>query len=185
MNATVTIAATTGNDANARLPGVETPVIYGPIHPIFITSTTCLFAYQRQNSSLETLLESYWFSSGWTFQELFLSQRLLCLTKHDLVLLCPESTFCRDYLTGMTSKEESDPWYEGYIVFKLLLSTSSGGLQSPELLYDQILSLYVARSLTYGTDVLNAFSGILARFEPYLGEHWQGLHRCGFNIWLT
>ncbi|KAJ5834324.1 HET-domain-containing protein [Penicillium robsamsonii] len=185
MNATFTIAAATGNDANARLPGVEIPVKYGPIHPICATSSNSLFAYQRHKSCLETLLQSYWFSRGWTFQEHFLSQRLLCFTKHDLIFLCPESTFCQDYLTGRILKEESDPWQDGEPVYELLLSASSGGLHSPEALYDHILPCYIARSLTYDTDALSAFSGTLARFEPYLGEHWNGLHRCGFTLWLT
>lgn len=185
MNAAFTIAAATGNDANARLPGVDMPVKYGPIHPICATSSNSLFAYERHKSCLDTLLQSYWFSRGWTFQEQFLSPRLLCFTKHDLVFICPEGTSYQDYLTGRILKEESEPFLDGEPVYDLLFSASSGGSQDPEVLYEHILPCYIARSLTYDTDALNAFTGTLARFEPYLGEHWQGLHQCGFALWLT
>jgi hypothetical protein len=86
-NAVITIVAASGNDAEAGLCRAprKTVQIKEEINGRTLLITQRLLKVQ--------LLESKWFSRGWTYQEGFLSARYLIFTDQDCSFVCRQSQF--------------------------------------------------------------------------------------------
>ncbi|GKZ29614.1 hypothetical protein AbraIFM66950_005768 [Aspergillus brasiliensis] len=122
------------------------------------------------------LATSPWISRGWTFQEVILSRRCLFFTDFQVYFMCGEATHCEStvlstaHLSSMataptaakpnsndvldsarfTHQKSQDPSY---------YSTTP----SRQWAFRTHLSHYSSRNLSYNTDAINAFRGILAR----------------------
>ncbi|KAH8818343.1 hypothetical protein F5882DRAFT_343723 [Hyaloscypha sp. PMI_1271] len=125
---------------------------------------------------------SIWNQRAWTFQEAFLSKRKLFFTAELVVYECTthhrsealendkqEGNLSMEdwpltFLPGMESQTQRQPSFNLKPQFKI-----------EDLRY--CLELYQLRSLTYESDALNGFLGILSKYEkgPHSIQHYWGL----------
>jgi hypothetical protein len=124
-------------------------------------STTSPWFLDAQNSWL-------WNRRGWTFQEKMLSKRLLIFSMDQCFFHCE---------CGLQLYEDSYSEHDSTITLsrsELSNSQNSGvkGVQTPRygepeafVKYEQAVSLFVGRQLTYRNDSLNAFRGLLNSLE--------------------
>jgi hypothetical protein len=101
-----------------------------------------------------------WNTRGWTFQEGFFSQRRLVFTDEQVLFDCNEGVISEDlqhsqiqYVCSL-EKWQLDAWKNS--VYELITS-------------------YTQRNLTYDSDILNAFDGVLEEFghqNPPIRSHW-------------
>jgi hypothetical protein len=89
-NAVITIVAASGNDAEAGLAGLCTAPRKMVQIKEEINGRTLLITQRLLKGQL---LESKWFSRGWTYQEGFLSARCLIFTDQDCSFVCWQSQF--------------------------------------------------------------------------------------------
>ncbi|KAF2728280.1 hypothetical protein EJ04DRAFT_395284, partial [Polyplosphaeria fusca] len=76
----LTIVAAFGDSANAGLPGISIPR-RDQHTPITINGVS-------MNAAVNCLLDSQWYTRGWTFQELVLSKRILAFTQEQMLFFC-------------------------------------------------------------------------------------------------
>lgn len=102
---------------------------------------------------------SKWRSRGWTYQESVLSRRCLFFTKHFVALACDSTTsnenISFDYFYTWSFNKESE----------LYGDVNSGRTLYPAQEFDKHLQEFQRRQLTYVTDTLNAFKGILSQLS--------------------
>jgi heterokaryon incompatibility protein (HET) len=88
--AQLTVVAGYGNDADAGLPGVSN------IHRKRQQHSTQIGNFKLSTmprNAFQALLDSSWYSRGWTFQELLFSKRILAFTEEQILFLCIKSSF--------------------------------------------------------------------------------------------
>lgn len=158
----VTFIAATGKDSNAGLApyrGRNSVIQYllrTITHGTFVASLSPEIAAQE-------IATSTWASRGWTLQEYALARRVLFFTGSYAFLRCKEALRCEDFGLGFSNCYESDrkwdlplpPFYRRKAAF---------GRHYPST-FSQMLAQYVRRTLTFPEDILDAFTGILARME--------------------
>lgn len=150
LNAELTIVAASGNSADAGLPGVSsvprTPQPYAKIGNHVLVSL-------KGNPKVK-MLASTWSSRSWTFQEAVLSRRLLIFTEEQVYFECRAANFCEtvDLLRD----------WDGWNIF--MPSREQRGF--PWLILARIAE-YSKRQVTYQSDTLKAFLGILASYQKH------------------
>ncbi|KAK2757157.1 tol protein [Colletotrichum kahawae] len=117
---------------------------------------------------------SAWYTRGWTFQEGILSRRRLVFTDEQVYYEC-DSMYCYESIIGDLDSlhEEDKTRFKDVLKGGLFgrrsgldgFSQSSWGPQRYESLLHKLIEQYTERMLTYDSDSLNAFSGILRSFE--------------------
>jgi hypothetical protein len=126
---------------------------------------------------------SKWSKRGWTFQESYLSRRRLYFTNHEMIFECWQPySFCES-LGGIefgSKVEEFELYYRMTSTSRnssedvSSLRTQPSDRQMAQLgngqnedLWDfyRLVKKYSVRELTYDTDILTAFHGILTLFE--------------------
>lgn len=122
---------------------------------------------------------SKWNTRAWTFQECMLAKRIIFLTDSYAFFRC-SSAFCREddapepVSSHKTSElvDAGDRW-----VMSGLYDIPSGTSARVvfDTLYKPMLRAYLCRSMTYDTDAVNAFSGILRVLSRYMGDFHFGL----------
>ncbi|KAB8274595.1 heterokaryon incompatibility protein-domain-containing protein [Aspergillus minisclerotigenes] len=164
-NAHVTIIAAGSQISHSTLPGVST-----------ISRQPQPHAYSRGRGFVSTLPDlkaalvgSPWMSRGWTFQEGLLSRRCLIFTDHQVYFMC-----------GQDSRRESIKTNDSFLPEEEVYLTK---LRDPDFLtppetrdpnyfntnipleldFGMYLAQYSAISLSYSSDAINAFRGILVR----------------------
>jgi hypothetical protein len=158
----VTFIAATGSDSNAGLApyGGRNSVIPYLIRRIPLGTFVASLSPQIAAQEIAT---STWASRGWTLQEYALARRVLFFTGSYAFLRCKEALRCEDFGLGFSNCYEKDrkwdlplpPFYRRKAAF---------GRHYPST-FSQMLAQYVRRTLTYKEDILDAFTGILARME--------------------
>ena len=163
-NASLCLVAAAGDSPEHGLPGVSEPrPILGKKLSYEIGDTTLYFAHKTLD--IWNLVEkSKWASRGWTFQEFLFSKRLVFFTDMGLIL--------------KTSKE----WYAEWDFTKQGISLnsmqrvcwppSSGDNHS----FSALLREYTVRNMTFPSDILNGFAGVLNRYASF--DKQMG-HFCG------
>ena len=159
--AALTIAAAAGDDADYGLPGLRAGSRSNPCAKIRVTDKLSLLSMTEDEPS-----RSCWGRRGWTFQEQMLSRRMVFFTPtlvswrcdldewNEQTILEPEeleSDFvCANYAAGPLSRR--------FTLTKL----------------GRYISDYASRALSYGSDILPAFQGVMNRYEAVTGErlHW-------------
>jgi hypothetical protein len=166
--ACATIIAVTDKNSDASLPGVgscarksQASCVLGDLH---LVSTLPHIS--------SPLKRSAWITRGWTYQEAILSKRCLFFTDEQVYFVCRVMNCCEaldilptkdDFSTnkpGLLSTEIFDPneiYKQGYEGAKIRRE----GLWS----FFEHLSRYRARDLTFESDSLNAFQGIISKFS--------------------
>ena len=183
--AVVTLVAAAGSDADFGLPGVQDArrkkQPFTTTRGITMTSTL---------AHLEALIHnSKWASRGWTYQEAMLSIRRLVFTQQQVYYECRSMCACESISKPLTlisrshgKKGSVAKVRRGYFEKHRGLYSTVYDLLEPkhnELVkeLEQHVFRYTARELSYQSDSLNAFMGILSQYRG--GErpinHFLGL----------
>lgn len=163
--ATLTIVAAAGPDANSGLPGVRRPrkvtqnIVMVKGYELTTVPELPTFAIEN----------SVWSRRAWTYQERRLSHRMIgflpeqtyfCCQSTDTQIPIYEATVhdC-DSRRPHTSEMVQQPPRSGrkHKIGKSVLGDM--------LTYTNMVEEYTARELTYESDILNAFSGMMASFD--------------------
>jgi hypothetical protein len=161
----ITVVAATGTNSDAGICGVSSPRTN---QPQAVTNAGSLVATGRHLSYHFSI--SKWATRGWTYQETFVSRRCLFFTTDGVVFACrthlrsesvshsPTKSYPQDCLHPMTTTvADQNKFTKGY-----------GGNYSRRI-QDHIKE-FTTRSLTFESDGLNAFRGMLARHS--LPSYW-------------
>lgn len=151
-NAAITIIAA-GEDAQMGLPGVST-CFRRPQRQVNVGQDTVIFELPL---SYEEVDSSKWASRSWTYQEGYLSTRRLIFTSTQVLFLCNRMYAAESVqlLLDQTCSTDADR-------FKHLIPVSIPGRRGFHVddLLDQVIE-YSKRELSYSSDSLNAFLGVL------------------------
>lgn len=183
--AVVTLVAAAGSDADFGLPGVHhTPRQNQPLtttRGIMLTSTLAHPEASIHNSK--------WASRGWTYQEAMLSTRRLVFTQEQVYYECRSMSACESISKPLTlinrshgKKGSVAKVRRGYFekhrgqyttVYDLLEPKYNESVKELE----RHVTRYTARELSYPSDSLNAFMGILSLYRSGDREinHFLGL----------
>lgn len=160
-----TIIAAAGDNAESGLPGVGTiPRI--PESRLAIDGETLL----SMEDPATSIMQSKWMTRGWTFQEACFSRRRLFFTHKQVSFECAKMTTHEAFRT-IQNRSPRDYFQYSYI-FGSPLSSIRNGNAFPFVFY---VEEYTRRELTYDSDALHAFSGILQALEqsePRLHHIW-------------
>ncbi|OJJ33548.1 hypothetical protein ASPWEDRAFT_185901 [Aspergillus wentii DTO 134E9] len=149
----VILVALAGNDAPHGLPGVSKAKRSQPV----TKQTQGIDLVQQHMIYPDLVSVSKWATRGWTFQEARFSSRLLSFSEE---AACYECHHC-----------ESDPEIEDAVLRPSLEGFDGGMFQSWS--YDELVSSFTSRDLTFDGDILCAFTGILN--SQYGNRHRFGL----------
>jgi len=185
-NSYFTIIAADGADADSGLQGVGVPRAF-PQPPILDLEPHC---HLRPGPETERARYfTLWHDRGWTFQERILSTRSLVFFRGSVIWQCKEAIWAEGAAaepdgilpnrTWQTEDKYPAPFaFDRYFVLRLELDSK------PEFLrYQNILMQYCRRKLTYQSDGLRAFSGVLDVLSPtYDGGFRHGLPVMFFDM---
>jgi len=168
--ALLTIIAAAGQNADHGLPGLRIPrpekeVVDIGCYQIVQSHTPATPSYGRP------IAETKWASRAWTFQELLLSRRSLIFLDNHVEWHCG----CAE-------------WFEEHNFEHADLSFSWGSIMSnPKATldvynYKNLIVEYTKRELTFESDILDAFSGIM---EAIPDEFFWGIPYSAFGEYLT
>ncbi|KAH9209866.1 heterokaryon incompatibility protein-domain-containing protein [Leptodontidium sp. 2 PMI_412] len=153
----LTIFAAAGPDANYGLPGIgKTQRINQPRLEL---DKGDLISTHRDPKLV--IGESRWMSRGWTFQEGEFSRRRLFFTDEQMYYEC-SGMFCQESIH--TPLEDLPPKHFVARLFSDVLRKSTES-RNPKSDLQKSIEVYNVRQLTYETDALNAFRGLLRFFE--------------------
>jgi hypothetical protein len=159
----VTIVAAAGINADSGLSGLSSPRrISQPIALIgneLFVSTMKRISFPIQSSA--------WITRGWTYQEAVLSRRCLFFTDEQVYFVCKQMTCCEAIHSLPNPKAATATEFA-------MLNTGMFDADLKDLSYErkglwrfyEHLFQYKKRQLTFDSDSLNAFRGILAK-SPY------------------
>jgi Heterokaryon incompatibility protein (HET) len=150
-----------GDNADAGLDGV-TSVRKHCQPSVSVGDQKLVWAMPDLQQCLES---SIWSTRAWTYQEALLSPRCLIVTKYQLFFVCGLGTVCETFPDlGCVQVRSACSWPENPINPSMLLPSKSREGAAFALL-EQQLEEYRKRKLSYESDALNAFRGILAKSE--------------------
>lgn len=125
---------------------------------------------------------SKWATRAWTFQELVLSHRVLFFAQSEVIFSCNSGTCCESI--GLRDGSDKPLNYQQSHQISHFLRMDRAGPPTQMNINVQwqcyikvleLLSSYVLRELSYQSDYLNAFTGILRNEEHVLGPSLWGL----------
>ncbi|KAI1361453.1 heterokaryon incompatibility protein-domain-containing protein [Xylaria arbuscula] len=151
--AELTIIAASGEDASAGLPGIrETP-----------RQTRRLvrsgdYTFWMSKDMFMSFKNSRWNTRGWTYQEGLLSPRRLVFTDACLYGQCGQGY----YIEALSSEIEDGSFERG--TWPPLFPPGSTGPDDKYFFHER-LTTYFPRNLSYGSDSLNAFQGVLSVYQ--------------------
>lgn len=148
QSAILTIVAACGDSMESPIPGISTErqTFQSQVHIAGLQVTSGLPRLSR------TLPRAPWSQRGWTYQESILSSRKLYFTDLEVWFVCDE-----DFQREDVAVEKSD------CNDLLAEDLSTTQLRSSHWMLDywKHLNAYSERSLTYQSDIYNAFAGVL------------------------
>jgi Heterokaryon incompatibility protein (HET) len=170
--AVATIIAT-GPNANSGLPGVSRRARNS--QPVAVLHNMTLISTSPNQSPL--LEPSQWRHRGWTLQEYLLSRRCLIFTDTQIYFMCRQSHEAEGIIKSPDVKKirKTDHEPSGTFLGPDLFQMSSRGIgrfaATSWPLLDLQLQEYTSRDLTFASDSLDAFRGILkrSRHKTYWG----------------
>ena len=161
-SAVLTIAATSGKNADAGLAGWKTNLRTFSQH---VERVQGLSLANRPSTFEKTIDTSRWNTRAWTFQERTLSSRVLYVADQRCFFTC-----CHRTDAFMESLDEAESGRKRKALPSLLHDYSRNlipGSRAVNILsYSEAVEAYTSRQLTYSSDILNAFAGVAARFRP-------------------
>jgi Heterokaryon incompatibility protein (HET) len=163
--ATLTLVAVAGTNADCGLPGVHG--LSRIFHPRAVIGDKVLVSTFPHISF--PIRESAWTTRGWTYQEAILSRRCLFFTKQQVYFVCRAMT-CQEAVKTLPYMSIAPPETRAMTTTLSLeifghekphRSTSRPQVAYLQNFYSHLIQ-YKRRQLTYDSDSLNAFKGILA-----------------------
>lgn len=154
----VTIIAAAGQDAHSGLPGVSR-VRRAQLKEAKICGAHFV---QLPRPAVATIMSSHWAERGWTFQECCLAGRRLIFTEDQAIFLCNESIVVESVKPHIYGDQSLD-YFEHLIRRQITQEDTS------KHLLDQVQE-YSRRKVSYDSDSLNAFLGVLHQWEAGLAE---------------
>ncbi|KAH8655870.1 heterokaryon incompatibility protein-domain-containing protein [Xylariales sp. PMI_506] len=157
-NASITIVAANGSDANAGLEVIDVNKTYHST-----TENPAVWA-----SFLDSLIGTIWDTRGWTFQEKLLSRRLLVFS--------PGGPFfvCQNLISSPLGSQRISTELVG-IDRPGGLSNTKSGMQLE--LYLDLVQRYSKRKLTLASDFANAMKGITKAFGYAMYNRPNGFYQ--------
>ncbi|KAF9893185.1 hypothetical protein FE257_011608 [Aspergillus nanangensis] len=171
--AALTIVAASGSHANTGIPGLK--MGDREIAPFEKTASIPDSDYQlrvaRQGSS-GTVARLPWNGRGWTYQERLCSHRLLVFTEQQAFYWCGKAAWCEDTVL----ETDSPNVYYGEKPLHTLnvpndkTDSFMKDVQNAETIsmfeeYCKIVDEYTSRNLSFPSDIQDAFTGALRRFQ--------------------
>ncbi|KAK4185860.1 heterokaryon incompatibility protein-domain-containing protein, partial [Podospora australis] len=157
----LTIIAAAGSDPYYGLPGVSTRARLRPLRPpLHIGDQTLIpLPFKSQiDGSNSGYAESKWNTRGWTYQEAVLSRRRLVFTDTQVFFQCLNSRWQENLSLSLPTGPPSE---QGPLA--QLFPHGPVGLSNWD--FGTHVTRYFGRELTYSSDALNAFLGILREFQ--------------------
>ncbi|KAF4631178.1 hypothetical protein G7Y89_g6956 [Cudoniella acicularis] len=176
----LTIVAASGVDSWAGLPGVM-PNLRETSKPS--VTIRCIEIGLALPDFAQTVILSPWARRGWTFQEQLFSKRLLVFTEQQIFFECYETSRSESNITEVDAVDQGMRyWFNSSYAWSRIRSsfkTSLGSLNRTYLERDDTRSfilgnyLDLTRSfrkleLTYQSDVLRAFAGVISTVKQQL-----------------
>ncbi|KAI9772807.1 MAG: hypothetical protein M1839_002280 [Geoglossum umbratile] len=174
-NASWTLVAAAGKDANSGLPGLR------PCSPPIrdVATVKGLQLGLTLPKSYMPVDRSYWNRRAWTYQERLLSRKCLIFSARLVYFQCARSELCHNWQASTPSDPEEDDSRRGpYGIDDVEDEEPLGFWQ-----YSSVVREYTARQLTFNGDILNAFQGLSSVLASSYGEikyHW-GLPEAYFD----
>jgi len=168
--AELTIVAASGDRARAGLPGIGHTLRVNTQHLLEIDG----FVLANRLPSAEKLVDmSFWNSRAWTYQERLFSRRLLIFTDTQVFFKCRQMQCCEDTVSEHTVPQIessfeavglSDDDQKKYLVLKTLSPLEFPYDDMTEFQkYAHFVKEYSKRSLSFESDVFNAFRGVMSQ----------------------
>jgi len=136
-----------------------------------------------------SLMETKWYSRGWTFQEYIFSTRRVVFQNNTVnwECLCASWHECQDFTIPMTASSHTTRSISDYAPTKINVPTA--GLNSspwPDMIrHTRLMTLFNERDLTFPEDVLDAFVSCLAHLSSvFPGGFISGLPTMYFDAAL-
>lgn len=200
-SAVFTIVASHGTSGDDSLPGVRP----GTRVPQVSESGAGVRLKRGSQGRDFMLINSTWDTRGWTFQEMHLSRRRVIFTTHEVFCECADSAMAElDLGEAMLNP------FAGNDPFLYLDDSLNGSLKTEDkehlapdsqlrrrytafggalLAYRSLVRQYTRRLLSFDSDVLNAFTGILSHLASRTGSGFAfGLPSAEFGmalLWLS
>ncbi|KAH7393813.1 heterokaryon incompatibility protein-domain-containing protein, partial [Phaeosphaeria sp. MPI-PUGE-AT-0046c] len=160
QGADLTIVASYGDNKNCGLPGVgTTPRMEHPV--VHIDSGTVFSIGPDPRSSLRS---STWWTRAWTFQEGYLSKRLLVFTDHQMTFFCRQAAWMEalplppDRNSAALNADLSHLWTS---LWDLRSSPYIPTPLPPLIRFETLIIQYIDRDMSDPRDALNAAAGVL------------------------
>ncbi|KAH4127997.1 hypothetical protein HBH47_043270 [Parastagonospora nodorum] len=172
----------TNEGIDEGLARVSVPVTTNRVNlPLNGMSYTC--SADDINTLCSSFSGSLWFSRGWTFQELVCARRILVFTAKQAFLYCPEGLLTESFHHGEDQFKafHVPPQRKDVSLCGSLNENFNRGsmLSISDIIaeyqdsYVPLVKAYMERNLSYDSDGLNAFSGIISAASRTLGPfHW-------------
>ncbi|KAF4995571.1 hypothetical protein FDECE_12770 [Fusarium decemcellulare] len=155
----LTVVASCGHDANARLPGVQEGTRKTSRNTFEVTPGVEMGVV----TGLDILLKSSVYDSrAWTFQEQVLSRRVLYFIDGKVFYRCRAAEHAEHLADNLSQNENINISSLGSLLPHAILMTW------PELDYSTMLFYYTRRALTNQNDAPRAMAGIIRRFTELM-----------------
>ena len=164
-SAIITLIAAAGDSAWDGLPGVSSTLTR--IQPHAMVRGRLLASTMR--TPRETIGSSRWATRAWTYQEAALSKRRLIFTEEQVFYECKAMSCCEDRVVPLDLLNYKD-FEDGF-----RSRVHQGYFEAPNNMYytkretlskfQNEVERYTARELSYESDSLNAFKGILSYYR--------------------
>lgn len=169
--AELTIIASAGNDPEFGLPGIISRARYGQ-HMATVGDFDIMQTLRHPHITIQS---SRWSTRGWTFQESALSRRNLAFTDEQVYFECNAMNCHESLSSDLDTLHMEDKSHFMDILHAGLFGRTEklryghfdeSNMQPPHKLvrFMGMVEQYTARDLTYDTDSLNAFTGIIRKF---------------------
>jgi hypothetical protein len=171
--ALLTIIAGHGADANAGLPGVRPGTRSLVQH---VETVQGIQLVNRLPTSQATIDCSIWNSRAWTYQERLLARRKLMVSEYQVSFTCEHTEVeLSEDVHGRPILPSQRAWHEGELrnqVWQLhptCLNDLAPVGSINTAIYTSIVQQFTKRNISFATDVLNAFLGVVQRLKPLFG----------------
>lgn len=161
----VTIVAAAGSNAEYGLPGVSRARSYAQptlaVDDLELASSLPFFA--------RVMKDTTWSKRAWTYQEAVLSRRCLFFTEYQVYYICHGMTRCEVVSINEPLSPDEDTTKPTLGTMNATIFGESEWDHGGSLLHKFTghVAEYSKRSLTYSSDILNAFRGLLSRSPLY------------------
>ena len=172
-HAMLTIVALSGKDANAGLPGIGCGSRDCQQIPETINGLSLIPKLPELS-----MLKSPWKSRGWAFQERILSLRCIFFAETQVYYQCRSEYLTEDfdgkrfrYAKGLGDHNPFEP----------IITNPDPTDDSIFGIYESLVKQYSTKELSYPSDSLRAFSGVLSAFSHYFG--WRFVSALPQDAW--